>query len=65
MRSSSVLLPLAAGAFDLSVGTMLALGMVLTTWLNAQYSMNPLLAGAIAILACAAVGLVNGFIVSS
>jgi ribose transport system permease protein len=60
--SIAVLIPLTAGAFDLSVGAMLAFGMVITTKLSEQ-GWNPLLASLVAMVACGVVGWINGFFV--
>jgi ribose transport system permease protein len=63
MLALAVLLPLAAGAFDVSVGANLALGVALLTWLSVNTQLNPLAASVLCILACMVVGCLNGFIV--
>jgi ribose transport system permease protein len=63
MLSLAVLLPLAAGAFDVSVGANLAVGVALLTWLSVNTHINLLAASLICMVACAAVGALNGFIV--
>lgn len=63
MLALAVLLPLAAGAFDVSVGANLALGVALLAWIELNTHMNPVLASLLSIGACMAVGVINGFIV--
>jgi ribose transport system permease protein len=63
MISLALLIPLAAGAFDVSVGANLALSVALLAWIELNTHMHPLLACVISIVACTAVGVVNGFIV--
>jgi ribose transport system permease protein len=62
MLAIAALIPVTAGVFDLSIGSMLAFGMVITTTLS-QNHWNPLLASLVAIAVCAIVGAINGFIV--
>lgn len=59
----AVLVPVAAGAFDLSVGANLALSLVIFSWLHAETSTSTWLAAVIAVLCCSLVGLVNGIVV--
>ena len=59
----ALLVPLLAGAFDLSVGAMLAFSLVLVSWLEANTGLNGVLSCVIAIGACALVGFVTGAIV--
>jgi ribose transport system permease protein len=61
--SLALMVPLAAGVFDLSVGAMLALGMVTSTYLSVNTGLNPLIGGLVAIGACGVMGFVNGFVV--
>jgi ribose transport system permease protein len=58
----AVLVPLCAGAFDLSVGAMLAFGMVVLFQLVAHH-WNPLLAGLVSIICCAVAGMISGYVV--
>jgi ribose transport system permease protein len=62
MLAIAALIPVTAGVFDLSIGSMLAFGMVITTKLS-EYHWNPLLASLAAIAVCASAGALNGFIV--
>ncbi|WP_116996898.1 ABC transporter permease [Desertimonas flava] len=59
----AVLVPLIAGTFDLSVGAMLAFGLVIVSWFQAETGVNPIIAVLLSLLACAAVGFVSGLIV--
>lgn len=59
----AVLIPLAAGAFDLSVGTMLAIAMVTTAWFEQNAHLNIVLAAIVSIIICALIGFINGFLV--
>ena len=57
------LIPLAANQFDLSIGAVMSLSLVITTWIAANTSLNPLLGALIAMIICAGVGGVSGFII--
>src|SRR4051812_20049985 len=59
----AVLLPLTAGAFDLSVGNMLAFSLVIVSWLQAHPGLNGFASSAVAILVCGAVGFISGMVV--
>jgi ribose transport system permease protein len=59
----ALLIPLTAGAFDLSVGTMLAFSLVIVSWFEANSGLNAVLSCLIALLACAAVGFLSGLII--
>lgn len=59
----AVLVPLTAGAFDLSVGAMVSFSLVMVTWLEANTQLNGLLDAVIAIVCCAGAGFINGFLV--
>jgi ribose transport system permease protein len=59
----AVLIPLSAGAFDLSVGANLAFSLVIVSWLKGHTGINGLLACLIAVAACGAVGFVSGLVV--
>src|SRR4051794_19926435 len=52
----ALLIPLTAGAFDLSVGNMLAFSLVIVSWLEANTHLNGLVSCALAVGACSAVG---------
>lgn len=59
----AILVPLVVGAFDLSVGAMLAFSLVVVTWLESNTDLNAVVSCAIAILACSAVGFLSGLLV--
>jgi ribose transport system permease protein len=58
-----ILFPLAAGAYDLSVGTTLGLSAVVTASLTAQHGTSPVEAVLVALLIGAAVGVANGVLI--
>jgi ribose transport system permease protein len=64
MVALSLVVPLAAGVYDLSIGATLALAGVLVAYLLQHTSMSPVLAGVAAVAACAVVGGVNAFVVT-
>ena len=53
----------AVGEFDLSVASVMGLSATLVPLLVVEHGVNPVLASVLAVLACAAVGSVNGFLV--
>lgn len=55
---------LISGVFDLSVGSVFAVGMVMTAYLMMHFHLPVYLAIILGILICAFCGLINGFIVS-
>ncbi|HEX3359828.1 MAG TPA: ABC transporter permease [Solirubrobacterales bacterium] len=57
------LVPLAAGAYDLSIGNLMALSLGLCVWLNLHTGLPASVAALLAILACTAVGAFSGFVV--
>lgn len=57
------LLPLLAGAYDLSVGAMMSLALALSVYLQLHNIVPAGIGAVIAIVACVVVGIVNGFIV--
>lgn len=59
----AILVPLVGGAFDLSVGAMLAFSLVVLTWLESNTELNAALSSVIAIGACCLVGFVSGLLV--
>jgi ribose transport system permease protein len=59
----ALLVPLTAGAFDLSVGAMLAFSLVIVSWFEAETGMPAVVSCLIAIAACAAVGFISGLII--
>jgi ribose transport system permease protein len=58
-----LLIPLSAGAFDLSVGYVIGLSGMLAAWLIGEHSVGPLLAIVLVLLAGVLVGVINGFLV--
>ncbi|WP_338178175.1 ABC transporter permease [Jatrophihabitans sp.] len=58
-----LVVPLAAGVFDLSVGYMLGFGAIFAAWLVGNTSWPEWLVIAVSIAACAVVGLINGLLV--
>ena len=59
----AVLVPLSAGAFDLSCGAMLAFSLVIMSWFQAKTGLNAVLSAVIALAACAVVGFLSGLVV--
>jgi ribose transport system permease protein len=57
------LVPLAAGAYDLSVGALMSTSVALGAWLQLHSPMPPALGAVIAIAACTLFGWVSGFVV--
>jgi ribose transport system permease protein len=57
------LVPLAAGAYDLSVGAVMSTSVVLGVWLQLHSSVPPALGAVIAVAACTLFGFVSGFVV--
>jgi ribose transport system permease protein len=62
--SLGLLVAFACGAFDLSVGAVLGLGVVVVTWAQAEQGISPWLAVALALAVGALVGIVNATIVT-
>lgn len=59
----SLVIPLAAGFYDLSIGYTLGLSGILAAYLLQETSMSPVVAGLITISACVGIGLLNAFVV--
>ena len=57
------LIPLVANTFDLSIGAVMGLSLVIVNWLGLNSDLPAGVAALIAVLACATVGFVSGFIV--
>jgi ribose transport system permease protein len=57
------LVPLVTGTFDLSIGTMVTMSLVITTTLAKHHTMSPILGMFIALGACAFAGFLSGLIV--
>jgi len=59
----ALLIPLTAGAFDLSVGTMLAFSLVIVSWFEANTGANAVISCLIALGACAVAGFLSGLLI--
>jgi ribose transport system permease protein len=59
----AVLVPLTAGAFDLSVGTVLAFEMVILAWFEQHAGLNIIESSVVTLVICGMIGAVNGFLV--
>lgn len=59
----ALVLPLSAATYDLSIGGVMGISMVLVAWLQYQHHLNPVLAIAITFLAALVVGVVNSFVI--
>ena len=57
------LIPLVANTFDLSIGAVMGLSLVIVNWLGLNTDMPAGVAAAVSLVACAAVGFVSGFVV--
>jgi ribose transport system permease protein len=57
------LVPLVAGVYDLSIGAVMGLALVIVNWLGINTSWPAGLAVVVALAACAAVGAISGFVV--
>jgi len=58
------LIPLSAGAFDLSVGTMMGLSLVIMNWFGTNHKSVPIMLVAVgAVITCGLVGLISGIMV--
>jgi ribose transport system permease protein len=64
MVALALVVPLAAGLYDLSIGSTVSLSGVLIAYVLAHTSLSPVIGGVLVIAACVLVGLVNAFIVS-
>jgi ribose transport system permease protein len=58
-----LLVPLSAGAFDLSCGAMLAFSLVIMSWFQSETGVNAVFSALIALAACAVVGFLSGLLV--
>jgi ribose transport system permease protein len=63
MLAVGILVPLATGTYDLSVGATANLSAIVAVWLQDTYHLNVPVAIALAVLAAVLVGVVNGFVV--
>jgi ribose transport system permease protein len=57
------LVPLIAGAYDLSIGALMSLSVAIGVYLQIHTSIPPAAIAAIAVVTCAAVGAVSGFVI--
>jgi ribose transport system permease protein len=57
------LVPLIAGAYDLSIGALMSLSVAIGVYLQVHTSIPPAVGAAIAVVTCAAVGAVSGFVI--
>jgi ribose transport system permease protein len=64
IASIGLLVAFACGAFDLSVGAVLGLAVVIVAWLQAKHGLSPVPAIVVTLLVGAAVGTVNGIVVT-
>jgi ribose transport system permease protein len=64
MVALSLVVPLSAGLYDLSIGSVVGFSGVLIAWVLMHTSLGPVPAGVVVLLACVLIGLVNAFIVS-
>ncbi|MCW2855492.1 MAG: inner-rane translocator [Marmoricola sp.] len=60
----SVIVPLAAGVYDLSIGSIMGLSGVLAAYLLQHTSMSPVVVGAVVLLLSVVIGLANAFVVA-
>ncbi len=57
------LVPLSTGTFDLSIGTMMSMSLVVSAYLAKHHVVNPVIGMFIALAACAVAGAISGFFV--
>ena len=57
------LVPLATGTYDLSIGAMMSMSLVISAYLSKHDVMNPVLGMFVALGACAVAGFISGFFV--
>lgn len=57
------LVPMIAGVYDLSIGAVMGLALVITNWIGIETSLPAGVGALVALAACGAVGAVSGFIV--
>ncbi len=57
------LVPLSTGTYDLSIGSMMSMSLVISAYLSKHHVMHPLLAALVALAACAVAGFIAGFFV--
>lgn len=59
----SLVVPLAAGVYDLSIGYTVGFSGILVAWLLQNTGLSPVEAGALTLVACVGIGLINAFVV--
>lgn len=64
LAALGLIAPLAAGVFDLSIGSQVGLGAVLAGWLQVHHGLSPAEAVLLTVLVGAGVGLINGVLVA-
>jgi ribose transport system permease protein len=64
MVGLSVIVPLAAGVYDLSIGSIVGITGVLAAYLLEKTSMSPVVVGLVVIAACVVIGLCNALVVA-
>ena len=57
------LVPFAGGTFDLSIGAVMGLSLVITNWIGANLDWPPSVGVLVALAACSTVGLISGLLV--
>jgi len=57
------MVPLATGTYDLSVGALMSMSLVISAYLSKHHTMNPVLAMFVALGACGIAGFISGFFV--
>lgn len=63
MLALAVLIPLAAGVFDLSVGATINLSTLIVVVLQVNHHWNPWMSAVVAVAVCTFIGVVNGFVI--
>jgi ribose transport system permease protein len=63
LMALGLLLPLAAGVFDLSIGASMGVAVMFCGWLQGIEHVSPIVATVVTVLAGVFIGLVNGFVV--
>src|SRR5690242_19558251 len=63
LMALSLVIPLACGYYDLSIGYTMGLAGIMVAELLDKTSMSPVLCGVLTLLICVCVGLLNGFVV--
>ena len=64
MMALSLIVPLAAGVYDLSIGAIMAFAGIFVAYILEHTSVSPVVAGVAVIAACVVIGAVNAFVVT-